>query len=91
MSVDFEADLVPGKQSTQSEVDANDSPKEPVERKNSNEIEVTEDTRNEENITVIVINNILQIELFLLVFISCIHETLLSLFFLVKVKLKYKR
>ena len=89
--LDFDADLMPGKQSTESEIDADDSPKEPVERKNSNEIEVIEDTRNEENITVIVINYILQIELFLLVFISCIHETFLSLLFLVKIKLKYKR
>ena len=54
MPVDLEADLVPEKQSTESEVDANYSPKEPVERGNSNEIEVNEDTRNKENITVIV-------------------------------------
>ena len=45
-----------GKQSTESEVDANDSQKEPVERENRNEIGVIEDTRNEENITVIVID-----------------------------------
>ena len=35
MSVDFEADLVPEKQSTESEVNANDSP---VERENSNKM-----------------------------------------------------
>ena len=52
MPVDFETDLVPEKQTTESEVDANDSPKEPVERENSNKIEVYEDTRS----TVIVIN-----------------------------------
>ena len=54
MPVDLEADLVPEKKSTESEVDANYSPKEPVERGNSNKIEVNEDTRNKENITVIV-------------------------------------
>ena len=48
MPVDFEADLVPEKQSTELEVDANDSQGEPVERENSNEIEDIEDTRNEE-------------------------------------------
>ena len=48
MPVDFEADLVPEKQSTESEVDANDSPKEPMERENRNEIE--------ENITVFIID-----------------------------------
>ena len=42
--VDFETDLVPENQSTESEVDANDSPKEPVEREN---------IRKEENTTVI--------------------------------------
>ena len=52
MPVDFETDLVPEKQTTESEVDANDSPKEPVEGENSNKIEVYEDTRS----TVIVIN-----------------------------------
>ena len=56
MPVDFEADLVTQKQSTESEVDANDSPKELVERKTRNEIEVIEDTSNEENIIVIVID-----------------------------------
>ena len=50
MPVDFEADLVPEKQSTELEVDANDSQKEPVERENSNEIEDIEDTRNEETL-----------------------------------------
>ena len=54
--VDFEADLVPEKQSTESEVDANDSPKGHVERENSNKIGVIEDTRNEENVTTIVID-----------------------------------
>ena len=53
MLVDFEADLMPEKQSTESEVDPNDSRKEPVERENGNKIEVIEDTRNEENVTVI--------------------------------------
>ena len=53
MPVDFEADLVPEKQSAGSEVDANDSPKEPVESENDNEIEITEDIRNKENITLI--------------------------------------
>ena len=45
--MDYEVDLVPEKQSAESEVDANKSPKEPVERENNNEIEITEDTRNE--------------------------------------------
>ena len=89
MSVGSEAELVPEKQSTESKVDENDSPKEPVETESSNEIEVIEDIRNEENITVIVFDWILKIELFLLVFITCIHETFLSLFFLVKFKLKH--
>ena len=50
MPADFEADLVPEKQSTELEVDANDSQGEPVERENSNEIEDIEDTRNEETL-----------------------------------------
>ena len=53
MPVNFEADFVPEKQSSESKVDANDSPKVPLKRENSNEIEVIEDTRNKENITVI--------------------------------------
>ena len=56
MPVHFEANLVPGKQSTESKVDVNDSPKELAERENGNEIKVIEDTRNEENITIIVID-----------------------------------
>ena len=56
MPVDFEANLVPGKQSTESKVDVDDSPKELAERENGNEIEVIEDSRNEENITIIVID-----------------------------------
>ena len=44
---------MPEKQSTESKVD---SPKEPVERKNSNEVEIIEDNKNEKNITVIVID-----------------------------------
>ena len=67
-------------QSIESEVVANGSLKEPAERENRNEIE---DTRNEVNITVIVIDQILQIEVFWLVCITCIHETFLRLFFLV--------
>ena len=74
---------MPEKQPTESETDANDSPKEPVV------IEVIEDTRNEENITVIAIDQILQIELFLLIFITYIHDKSLSMFFLAKIKLKY--
>ena len=85
MPLDFEAALVPEKQSTESEVD---SAKKSVERENSNKIEVIENNRNDENITTIVIDLILQIELFLLIFIICIHETFLSLLFLVKIKLK---
>ena len=54
MSVGSEAELVPEKQSTESGVDENDSPKEPVETESSSEIEVIEDIRNEENIIVIV-------------------------------------
>ena len=50
MPADFEADLVPEKQSTELEVDANNSQGEPVERENSNEIEDIEDTRNEETL-----------------------------------------
>ena len=53
MPRDFEADLVPEKQSVGSEVDVNDSPKEPVESENDNKIEMIEDTRNKENITLI--------------------------------------
>ena len=56
MPVHFEANLVPGKQSTESKVDVNDSPKELAERENGNKIKVIEDTRNEENITIIVID-----------------------------------
>ena len=56
MPVHFEANLVPGKQSTESKVDVDDSPKELAERENGNEIEVIEDSRNEENITIIVID-----------------------------------
>ena len=89
MSVGSEAELVPEKQSTESGVDENDSPKEPVQTESSSEIEVIEDIRNEENIIVIVFDWILKIELFLLVFIICIHEIFLSLFFLVKFKLKH--
>ena len=85
MPLDFEAALVPEKQSTESEVD---SAKKSVERENSNKIEVIENNRNDENITTIVIDLILQTELFLLIFIICIHETFLSLLFLVKIKLK---
>ena len=85
MPVDFEAALVPEKQSTESEVD---SAKKSAERENSKKIEVIENNRNDENITAIVIDLILQTELFLLIFIICIHETFLSLFFLVKIKLK---
>lgn len=66
---------MPEKQPTESETDANDSPKEPVV------IEVIEDTRNEENITVIATDQILQIELFLLIFITYIHDKSLSMFF----------
>ena len=47
---------MPEKQSTELEKDADDSLKEPLERENSNEIEVIEDTRNEEKITAIVID-----------------------------------
>ena len=54
MPVNFETDFVPEKQFTESKIDANDSPKVPLERENSNEIEVIEGTRNKENITVIV-------------------------------------
>ena len=43
-------------QSNESEVNANDTPKEPGERKNSNEIEAIEDASNEENITAIAID-----------------------------------
>ena len=53
MPVDFEAYLAPEKQSAEPEVEANDSQKKPVERENSNKIDVIEDTRNEENITLI--------------------------------------
>ena len=53
MSVGSEAELVPEKQSTESGVDENDSPKEPVQTESSSEIEVIEDIRNEENIIVI--------------------------------------
>ena len=45
----LQADLVPDKQSTESELDANNSPKESVEREKRNEIEVIEDSRNKEN------------------------------------------
>ena len=79
MSVDFKADFSARKT----------IPKKAAERKNSNKIQVTEDTRNEENMTIIVIDQNLQIELFLLVFITCNHEMFLSLFFLLKIKLNY--
>ena len=51
----FQADLLPEKRSTELELDANDSPKESVERENRNEIEIIEETRNKEN-TVIAID-----------------------------------